>query len=428
MDINEQLGTIVNDLVQNLKISLEQELQDKISNEVISKLASLEIESMITNLISQKLETINFLDLGNRHITSVVESLKDQVSQNILKSAADKINTDINQSLSTINLPATINAIINNQLKVLLTDATFPDNSIPHTAVNFSNVKLTGDVIHGGVINNFSSIGIQDLSTFVQVTLMDNGTVFEGPIYSPELNIKGPGQIEGDLTVTGNLNISGTLVEGSHAFKQVVQHCAEITHELLKQSLNTDWYSTYATIIFNKIKDEGLELNHITQDGKTIVNGNQLGYHIVDTNIQRLGMVRDLQTTGEALLSETLYTTKKRVGINTLDPSSALSVWDEECELVMSKRKTDVGYIGSPRHQSVILGSNNKENITLEPDGSATFSKINVGKISLSSSDTIPSYDAPKGHLVYNELPDIGQPVYWVSLGGARWGNGPIIT
>jgi hypothetical protein len=185
--------------------------------------------------------------------------------------------------------------------------------------------------------------------------------------------------------------------------------------------LDSELLAKFSTSIFDAIKKDGLDLNKITQNGKDIVKESQLGYHIVDTNIQRLGLVRDLQTQGEAILSQTLYTTDGRVGINTTEPSAVFSVWDEEVEINISKRNKDVGYISTPRYQKLIIGANGNENLTLTPDGKVKVDHIIIDKISMSSAPAIPNYESKPGHIVWNENPGPGSAVGWICLGGHFW-------
>jgi hypothetical protein len=175
------------------------------------------------------------------------------------------------------------------------------------------------------------------------------------------------------------------------------------------------------------IGQKGIDLKRITQDGREIINGNQLGYHITDSNLQRVGMLRDLQTQGEALLSDTLYVTGKRVGINTIEPSAVFVVWDEEVELVITKHSQDTGYVGMPRFQRLVLGANNKDNLILDTDGSVEIENLRVGNTPMSSATAIPDYNAITGTIVWNENPAQGGPVGWICLGGARWAKFGII-
>ena len=61
----------------------------------------------------------------------------------------------------------------------------------------------------------------------------------------------------------------------------------------------------------------------------------------IKVNEERGGHPKELEVTGESLLSDVLYTTpgNRRVGINTMDPSDASTVWDQETEIVIGKHK-----------------------------------------------------------------------------------------
>jgi hypothetical protein len=194
-----------------------------------------------------------------------------------------------------------------------------------------------------------------------------------------------------------------------------------------KIKADTELLELHSDTMLASIGQKGIDLKRITQDGREIVNGNQLGYHITDSNLQRVGMLRDLQTQGEAILSDTLYVTGKRVGINTIEPSAVFVVWDEEVELVITKHSSDTGYVGVPRFQRLVLGANNKDNLILDTDGSVEIENLRVGNTPMSSATAIPDYNAITGTIVWNENPAQGGPVGWICLGGARWAKFGII-
>jgi hypothetical protein len=123
------------------------------------------------------------------------------------------------------------------------------------------------------------------------------------------------------------------------------------------------------------------------------------------------------------LLSQTLYTTNKRVGINTVEPAHALSVWDQEIEFGFSKRETNVAVFETPRNHQLIISTNGKNNLTLMPAGGVAVDKISIGATTLTSASVPPNYDAAHGTIVFNSSPSIGGPLGWISLGGARWAN-----
>lgn len=421
MDINESLQPVITSLIDSLKLSIEAELQDKISDEVIKKIADTEINTIIERLVEQQIlarvEKFDFVNASQEQLSKIVARLTDQINTTLTTSANTQINSYISQKLASIDLTDLVSSLIGNKLTKMLDVGNFPPQSISHTSIDFNGLVLNGDHIKGGIIDQFGSTGIEDRSSFVQLTLMDHASAFEGPVWAPEVKIKG------DLHVDGTLIINGDIDINTPVFAKLVDQ----TSISVKSNLDETLFSNYSDIIFNKITTNGLDLDRITQNGKEIVKGNQLGYHITDTNIQRLGTVRDFQTQGENYLSETLYVSGKRVGINTMDPSTVLSVWDEEVEVVVTKRSQDTAYVGTPRYQSMVLGANGQQNIKLNTDGSIEVDRIKIGSISMSSTSTIPNYQGSKGQIVWNENPSPGSPIGWVCLGGHLWAKFGII-
>ena len=270
-------------------------------------------------------------------------------------------------------------------------------------------------MVKGGIIENFGSTGIDDRATQVQMTLMDQAVAFEKAVWTPSAIIKGKLTVEGDLVVLGDID------SNSPAANTLANMAVE------KIKADTELLELHSDAMLASIGQKGIDLKRITQDGREIVNGNQLGYHITDSNLQRVGMLRDLQTQGEALLSDTLYVTGKRVGINTIEPSAVFVVWDEEVELVITKHSSDTGYIGMPRFQRLVLGANNKDNLILDTDGSVEIENLRVGNTPMSSATAIPDYNAITGTIVWNENPAQGGPVGWICLGATRWAKFGII-
>ena len=415
MDINESLQPVVAGIINNLKASIESELRAQISNEVINKIATTEFDNIVTNLVEQqtrsRLEQYNFIGKSDEQLQKIVKQITDDINRTLATEANTKINNYLNQKLAQIDVNAVIGTIVENKLTNLLQTQKFPEQSIPHTSIDFSGLKITGDAINGGIIANFGSTGIEDRATFVQLTLMDHASAFEGPLYAPELNVKG------NVTVDGTLIINGDIDPTTPAFVRLIDRASDA----VKLKLDGDFFTDYSDIIFNRIRTDGVDLDTITQGGKDVVKGNQLGYHITDTNIRRLGLVNDLQTSGENLLSDTLYVTKKRVGVNTMDPSAVLSIWDEEIEINVSKRGQDTGYISTPRYQKLILGANGKENLKLLVDGSIQSDVVTIGTVQMSSASSIPNYPGIAGQIVWNSAPGHGSAVGWVCLGATLW-------
>jgi hypothetical protein len=96
-------------------------------------------------------------------------------------------------------------------------------------------------------------------------------------------------------------------------------------------------------------------------------------------------------------------------------------------EGLIVKRKKDTGSFGTPRNQSLILTSNNKDNIVLDPDGSTRIDDLRMGDMRFSTSNEPPRYVSERGHVVFNNNPNPGGPMGWICLGSANWANFGII-
>jgi hypothetical protein len=285
--------------------------------------------------------------------------------------------------------------------------------------VKLDSVMLSGDRIIGGIIKNFGSTGIQDDATDCRITILDDNTVVENNLVVSSVEVKG------NLTVDGDLILTGEIPSDSPFYKDLVQHAAG----LLKLSMDKEFFLQYANLLFDQVQKEGIDTSKLTLNGKEVIVGNRIGRSITDSNLQRLGELRELIVRGAtSLANNSLYVQNGRVGINTEEPSCALSVWDDGCEVTVRKLRKDVSVVGSLREQRVVLSANNKENLTLEIDGSVTVDRLNVGDTQIGSTATRPTHNEKPGLILFNSNPQIGHPIFWVSLGGARWVDGPLVS
>ena len=75
-----------------------------------------------------------------------------------------------------------------------------------------------------------------------------------------------------------------------------------------------------------------------------------------------------------------------------------------------------------------MLGTNQQNQLSLETDGSVQILRLNIGRVNMTSGPWQPTDNRQVGEIVWNEQPQVGQPIGWVSLGGARWAKFGIIT
>jgi hypothetical protein len=357
------------------------------------------------------------LEINKTNVEQRLDAVTDVLVNNIGTECSRLSKDKILNHLQNIDVSHVMRELVTAEIGRRMDTVQFPPQSIPAAAINVSGLQITGDNITGGIIQNFGSTGIDDRSSQVQMTIMDEGVVVENRMITLGLEVKGTTVLEGDLLIQGN-------VPPSSKFYTSIIHNAV---EGVKNSMDSAFFGDYSSVIFAKIREEGLDLSRITLTGVEIITGNKLNYGIYDTNITRLGMVKDLQTAGETYLSEQLYVGKNKVGIGTIEPANSLTIWDQEVELGFGKRLKDTGWIGTPRNQNLILSANNQDNLTLATDGSVQVKKLTINKVSVMSSPGVPSTEQPRGTVAFNENPSPGQPVGWVSLGSGAWSKFGII-
>lgn len=416
MDIDQHVNQIVQNIVTEITTKVQQQAMAAIEAKVASVIAGIDTNAMLGEKLNQKLDdrlarlpidTKSIETQLSSRVNELSTSLATQVQSKAITLANDAIMAQVNAiDFRTICQSALVSAIQTNKF-------TFPDESVPASAIQTANLRLTGDSIIGGIVKNFGSTGIDDKATDCRLTIFDDVTVVENNLLTQDLTVKGTTTIEGDLVVTGR------VPESSAMYVNLVNSVSD----RVKTNMNEFVFAEYANLVLNKIKESGLDLSKITLNGTEVVNGGNLSNNITFSNLQRVGTLTELRVGGESLLSQTLYTTTKRVGINTIEPANALSVWDQEVEFGFSKRETNVGVFEMPRNQKLIISSNGKNNLTVMPDGSVAVNQISVGAVMLSSGNMPPNYDAQQGTIVFNSNPTIGGPLGWVSLGGARWAN-----
>lgn len=420
MDLDQHVNQIVQGIVAEITTKVQSQVADIINQRVTEVVEAIDCTPLLAEKLSQRIDAkLNHLPIDaksvERELTNRLNVAAQIATENVENKAIIAINDIINNKINALDFrgeyqKTILSAVQNNHVS-------FPDASIPVAALDLSGLVITGENIRGGIITNFGSTGIEDLSTGCQLTITDDVTVVENNLLTKDLTVKGSTTIEGDL------NVTGSIPENSPMFTKFVT--AAVNN--LKTSLDKSMFDGYANTVLAKLREEGITLDKITVNGQDVINGSMLGNFITNSNLQTVGALRELQVTGESFLGQTLYVSQKRVGVNTMEPTHALSIWDQEIELGFGKVETNTGFIGTPRAHQLVLTTNGKNNIVLHTDGGVEVNKISVGSVTLTSSSTPPSDNRPKGTIVFNANPTLGGPLGWISLGEARWANFGII-
>jgi hypothetical protein len=418
MDLNQQLGKIVEGLIADITANVMVQVDSVMAAAINNKLATYDFSTFIKDAAAAAFEKrVSEYQIDPRKLEGrIVEKINITIDE-VQANTAALISSAVEKQVAHTNFHQAMTDAVSTVIADRLQEHVFPVGSIKANAINFNDFVLSGNYIQGGIIQNFGSTGIDDQSTRVALTILDDTTVVENNLLTKDLTV------QGSMTINGEFVVNGSVPVESAFYKNLVN----TTETGVLQKMDVGLFDNYSALIFNKIRTEGLDLSKITVNGKEAIKDNSLGTYITESNLQKVGQLKELQVSGETLLSESLYTTKGRIGINTIEPGAALSVWDDEIEILVSKRQKDTGAIGTPRAQKLILYSNNKDNIILNDNGSTTINDLYVGSMRFTASDQPPNYVSEKGHVVWNANPSVGGPLGWICLGAANWANFGII-
>jgi hypothetical protein len=325
----------------------------------------------------------------------------------LTKYVQDAITKEIDQSLRRFDLQDTVGNHVKMAVQAALTNFSFPAGSIELSALNWENYRLNANKIYG-THESFSSTGIQDTADSIQLRIENEGIVvteidaeharFEklatDHTQTDILNVNESANINGDLAIKGNVKITGTLDAAS------IKGISELLES--KETVNIN--------------------------GKAVLSEGRLGNTVLESNLRSVGVLKELQVNGESLLADTLYVSPAgRIGINTDEPTHAVSMWDEEVHIVIGKQKQDSAVIGTTRAQELVLQSNNKKNIVLQSNGDVEIDNPVLNGTRFTGQDNVPGSAGNTGDICWNTRPAIGKPVGWVCLGGTQWAKFGVI-
>ena len=254
------------------------------------------------------------------------------------------------------------------------------------------------------LLENFSSTGIDDRATNCQLTILDDTTVIENKLTARSA------EIVDDFTVK-TLIVKGSINTDNRSWDELstkIKNSAveQITVELQDQLVDQ---------VKQSIKRDGISISDVKIDDTYLLRDNQLSRKITDTNIQKLGRLKDLT------VGETLTVINSRVGINTENPDSALSIWDEEVCVSIGKYKNQEAYIGTNRSHAISIGVNKIPQIQLSIDGITSIDKLQVGQHRIGHCAELPGWAGTRGDVMFNSAPTPDNTFAWVCLGGHKW-------
>ena len=253
--------------------------------------------------------------------------------------------------------------------------------------------SISGDAVHGGTISNFNSTGIKDSAESIQITVNNENV-----------------EVAKDLVVKGTITVDNLKYVEAQVPKLNVTDAVMIDHN-------------------------------------EVIWKNSLGKSVKKSSLTELGILKNLQ------VEKTLFVSQNRVGVNTEAPSAEFSVNVDGYEVITTMHEKNA-YVGTHSPVPFAIGTDNTARITCKSNGdivlgNAQDMSVNVnvaGRLGIGAKNpqeslhvvgnikfadrTFASGTAiPKegrwdtGSIVWNDKPEINQPVGWVCIKGGTPGS-----
>lgn len=350
-----------------------------------------------------------------------IPGIDNYIKQDVIKQAVDlAVEGYVSDTLEHLTLDQAWLTKIQNLINQRMTDQVSAKLSAIDVKKSITDSILENkDAILKGFIDQFQTNGIKDQANDTQLTVMDNVVVVENELVTQDLSVVRNTNLQGDLIVSGDLAIKGRINTDNRSWDELANVIAERAFERVKIDFTQHAVST----VLNRVK-QGVDIDNVKVDGERLIDGDRLASKIQHSSLISVGTLNNLEVTGVSKFAgDTLNVKNNRVGINTEDPESALSVWDEEVSMTMSKYSKNTAFIGTARRQGLAIGVNRQNSIEVDADGVTTVQKIRIGRNSVSWATEPPGYSGTKGDIVYNT--NVGSAndntFAWMCLGAFKW-------
>jgi len=382
------------DLEKHITQQIEQTVKTYLSSEELHSKMMEQVDNSIGKIIDSVANRI-YSEIVNR--TQIADHIKTIVNLEA-SNAIQKESRDIVRSeLSKTPVKQVIENAINHNVDLAVKTLTFPEKSIQPEVINWRNGILNGSYIRGGIIQNFSSTGIEDKSKNVQLTILDDHVVAEGQFTA--MNITAADTVTAqNLVLTGSLEI-GTEIIDHGPFSQLIQMHSSM---MIEQALEP-----YSNLLKN---------------GQLLITENSLANTVATSNLRKVGNLQDLTVLGDAQFSETLFVSAKgRVGINTSDIKGALTIRDDDAEIIFTKSGRRTMFVGSTRDINLEIGTNNNAQINLKENLVDFTNPIRIMGVKFSAVPNIPDYLGEPNEIVMVTTATENQPLFYICKGNNRW-------
>lgn len=372
VQVNELIHTYTQDIIEKQLPQINKQIGIRL-DEVLEQVIRSTVVDMQDQVIRSSVDNVQIDKLIHDYSQEIIrDSINAQVNKLIATYTKELVGHQVHKTQKQVR--TRIDEVLEKVIRDTVDNIDFPESSIPPSSIDWTDFSISHKQVQG--YRDLRSI--EDFSNHVELSLLDGAVVVENSLITKEI-------IVDVLTVTEDISINDS------SLNKIRDHVLSSIPAALEP------------------KNYDKEISHIQEQ--------------VTANAIPSQHLKELEVSGEAMLSNVLYTTpgNRRVGINTMEPSDALTVWDNEVEVVIGKHKAQEGYVGTRRRQSLNIGANNKVGITVNGDGIVGIEKLQLMGRTISDGDMVPGHAARRGDLVLNNSVKQGDFIGWVCLDGLRW-------
>ena len=358
-------------VAQSVRNNVETYLQNTDLSAVIADTLQKQINNVVLNLTGKIYNELTSKRDLNNEITQLIQGI---LSEQLLDIGSKKVIEILHEP----EMNRTIETGVKNEVNRIAVNYEFPTNSIPFSSIRMDNHEFNASWINNGIHQNFTSAGIKDSASKIQLEITDDGIITTNNITAENLLIDDNAFLK-NLTVDGDIILNGNILESSSLTKYV-EDIAD------KTSIKNIENSNAQAI--------NLHGRDIIDGDKHVLGNNSLGPHIINSNLRKVGNLNELVVSGQAIIGETLTVNMGRVGINTEETPGVLSIWDQESELSILKYAQKNMFVGSTRQNDITLGSYNQNQIVLKTENIIELNgKIRWNGLLLDIVDRIPEHN-----------------------------------
>jgi len=258
--------------------------------------------------------------------------------------------------------------------------------------------------------SNFSTNGMADTADELQLTVMNDAVVVENELHTTDLNVERNSTLKGDVLIEGDLAVKGRVNVDNTSWQELAAHIGDKTYKQVK----SEFEQGVVDQVLLRAK-EGINFNNVIIGNEHLVADNTLASGVTKSSLQQLGALHNLT------VKDTLFAKKGRLGINTENPTDALTVWEEEVSLCAGKHSANTAFFGTAKNQDLVIGTNKQRQLQVNRDGGVWVDSLTIDKNSIGHAKTVPNYSGTKGDIVFNIDHKPGEPFAWICLGNYRW-------